>query len=72
MGNDLDAARAIDRTFVRASRAHALASELKALVAASLALVAEVDSSEPARLVCAWKLAKVANRANETLRVSGY
>ena len=28
MGNDWDAARAIDRAFVRASKAHALAREL--------------------------------------------
>ena len=81
MGNDLDTARAIDRATVGAYKAEELAKHLKALVAASLTLVAEVEWSkqvtdpshaDPGVKAATRRLAKVATRANHTLRVWGY
>ena len=81
MGNNLDMARAIDPATAGAYKAEELAKHLKALVAASLTLAAEVEWSkqvtdpsqaDPGVKAATRRLAKVANRANETLRVWGY
>ena len=81
MGNDLDVARAIDPATAGAHKAEELAKHLKALVAASLTLVAEVEWSkqvadpaqaDPGVKAAMRRLAKLANQANHTLRVWGY